>query len=220
MACWRPQPALPCYRAVLQPERVIKTERELSSAALSSASVSAPGAEPPPNLHLAATDGWIKLERAHDPALFPRRPGTGRAQRVHLRVPRCHGVHRPGGAGPKDEGAAVRPDLLARSGSRLPAAAHQPGSANAAGSDRLAHAALSRVPQRDSDLRRRAALVRRHADHAQPDLLLPAALPRHLYVPLPLRGDGARAHGHDRPMLHPAEVQPDVRAAASSPTTI
>ena len=68
-----------------------------------------------------------------------------------------------------------------------------------------AHTApLARVPERDPVLRRRADRLGLGAGRAGLHLRLPPARPRHLHVPLPRGGRGARAHGDDRPRVRAA----------------
>ena len=57
-------------RALLQPERVITTEAALTGG-LPAALAASQAAEPPPDLHLAATDGWIKINAPAIPPFFP-----------------------------------------------------------------------------------------------------------------------------------------------------
>ena len=78
------------------------------------------------------------------------------------------------------------------------------GLAQRPGPVRRAHRPLARLQERHPVLRRRADGL--GLDPAGPDvhLRLHLARPRHLHVPLPRGGHGARADGDDRPRVRPA----------------
>ena len=164
---------------------------------------------PAKEVHLVGTDGWV-VHAGRAPrgsAVLPRPAGAERLRHLRLRLPRRHRDDRTQVAAQRGEaqisapmldfdeeddikitltnlGLVQRPDLF--DGHTL----HWHGFVNA-------------IPA----VRRRAGAVGGGADRPRLHLLLPAARRRHVHVPLPLRGRRARADGHDRHRLRPAEAE-------------
>ena len=99
------------------------------------------------------------------------------------------------------------------------------GSVGAARPRRRPHHPLARVRERHPALRRRPRALDLRAHRAQLHLLLPAARPGHVHVPLPLRGRRARPDGDDRAAVRAARSRTELpsptaaRRSRSSPTT-
>ena len=162
-------------------------------------------------VHLAGTDGWVAIPAPATPVSydFPDNIAPEGKTTYVFGFRDVTGLHRPAGAGPEGQDADLRAAALVRrvpgcARQRRPGDRHEPRHAGSPGPHRRAHPALARVPQRDPVLRRRARDERLDPDRARPDLLLPAQGPGHVHVPLPLRGRGARADGHDGPAVRAA----------------
>ena len=143
------------------------------------------------------------------PAVLPRLAGARRSGHLRLRLPRRHRDDRPAGRRAARPRAGQRADAVLRRGGRHLHHADEPGPAGASGPVRRPHPALARLRERDPALRRGPGALARRTGGSRLHLLLPPARRRDLHVPLPLRGRGARADGHDRPGVHPAAAEQD-----------
>ena len=114
----------------------------------------------------------------------------------------------------KGKAQVPSPILPVDAGRGLPAQPDERRLRRSPGPRRLPHDPLARLPRRDPDLRRHARDVDRRGCEPDVPLLLRAAPPRHLHLPLPLRGLRACPDGHDRDRLRAAGT-----AARSSRTT-
>ena len=165
----------------------------------------APGEDGAPGRHRRL--GLDAVRRQARRAVLPRQHGAVAVRHLRLRLPRRHRPHRRPGRGPAREGPDQRADAGLRRGGRHHHHAVQPRPAGAARPLRRPHPALARVRERDPAVRRGARALPRRPGRPRLLLLLPPPRRRHLHVPLPLRGRGARADGHDRHGLRPADAE-------------
>ena len=177
-------------------------------------------------MHLVGTDGWVAMpdDAPADPPFFPDSLAPSPFNTYVFGFRDVTGMTAAQVVGPARPRADQRADAVLRRGGRHLHHADQPRAGAAAGPLRRPHPALARVRQRHPAVRRRPRALARRPGRPRLHLLLPPPRRRHVHVPLPLRGRRARADGHDRHGLRPAQAERDglhlQRASApSSPTT-